>query len=53
MRIIATSGLGFFQALAAARRQTQASQDMSKVGPLLWPDARPAQQGLDIGMSGP
>src|ERR1041384_1055939 len=36
-RIIATSGLGVFQALAAARRHTQASHDMSKVGPLLWP----------------
>src|SRR3954464_10479692 len=36
-RIIATSGLGFFQALAVARRHTQASHDMSKVGPLLWP----------------
>src|SRR5258706_6229650 len=37
MRIFATSGLGVCQALAAARRQTQASHDMSKVGPLLWP----------------
>src|SRR4029453_4636087 len=37
MRIFATSGLGVFQALAVARRHTQASHDMSKVGPLLWP----------------
>src|SRR6187200_1750810 len=36
-RIMATSGLGAFQALAEARRHTQASHDMSKVGPLLWP----------------
>src|SRR5476649_2819862 len=36
-RIMATSGLGVFQALVAARRHTQASHDMSKVGPLLCP----------------
>src|SRR5205823_5590981 len=37
MRIFATSGEGCFQAAAVARRHTQASHDMSKVGPLLWP----------------
>src|SRR6476469_2577664 len=36
-RILATSGLGVLQAFAEARRHTQASHDMSKVGPLLWP----------------
>src|SRR5579871_1127288 len=36
-RIFAISGLGVFQAFAAARRHTQASHDMSKVGPLLCP----------------
>src|SRR5260370_7352041 len=36
-RSFTTSGLGVFHALAAARRHTQASHDMSKVGPLLWP----------------
>src|SRR6478609_363751 len=36
-RILATSGAGVFHALAEARRQTQASHDMSKVGPLLCP----------------